>query len=188
MKKFFVLLLVVLLAFAVAACNGRESVPDAPKETTVAPEDEGNEHEEVAESTGDLVAVTYLDISLQVPAEATLIGGEDSTVGSAFMAIYDFLDSGRATVSINSLEVEVALLEVLGKDGLLETLMSDDSEIVEMFGRNAVHSPREEGGYQYWFLNDAASIMYFLTVGDAEAGSAADHFFRQILNSISILG
>jgi len=196
MKKLFGLLLVVLIMLTFVACGGDtdEPVDDPTPEVTEAEEpadmeEEELPQEEVAEPAGNAVTVTYIDVSFSAPVDATIMGEENAAVGSALMVIYEAPDTGdRAVVALNGMDIEPAQLEELGEDVLLETLLDDDGEMVTMFGRNAVRNNTETGGHGYWFFNDALTIAYLLTVGDAEAGSDAAVFFEQVLNTMHISG
>ncbi|MCL2562951.1 MAG: hypothetical protein FWE08_02830 [Oscillospiraceae bacterium] len=181
MKKVLVLLLIALMAFALVACRGGETEeptePDDVTETaTVAPQEDDPMFAE------EVVTVTYFDVSFSAPADATIIGGGD--LGSAKMVIYTVPDTGQnATAILMGAAIEADMLEVLGEDAMLEVLLADDGEMVEMFGRIVVRNPREEGGYQFWFFNNDATVSYLLTVGDS-----ADDFFGLILNTLSVSG
>ena len=200
MRKIIAIMLVLfLLVGGLVACgNGDAEDTEAPVETETpttpeTQEEEAEEPEETEEQSaaeqGEVVTVFYLDVSFAVPAEATIIGDEAGPVGSMLMVVYAPSDAdGNLSVIINSMEVQPALLEELGEDGLLETLVSENGEIMQMFGRNVVRDPRDDGGYLYWFFNDDVSLAYLLTIGDVEAGSSAAAFFERVLETLSILG
>ena len=196
MKKLWIVALILVLVISFVACgSGEEATEPNPVSTEEVQEElEATETpEELVETPeeeqGHVATVSYMDVSFSVPAEATIIGEKDGPVGSAFMVIYELPDSGGNISAIfNSMAVPAAYLEELGETGLLESLLLDNGQITQMFGRDVVRNSRDEGGYHFWFLNNGVSIAYTLTIGIAEEGSAAADFFEQILNTITISG
>jgi len=193
MKKVMSILLVlfmVLALFGLVACGGGGAEEEEPSGASEVNASEEPLQEETPEVVRDAVTASYVGVTFLVPADATLVGGgEDAEVGSTFMIIYDLPGSDqRATATLASTEIDESLLEGLGADGLLEALVSGGGELIELFGRDVVVNPNGTGGYQYWFFNDAVSIAYLLTIGDAEADSAAAGFFTQIIDTLSVSG